>query len=88
MAKMKIEAIADEREIDLGTFDNTNKIDLSQIYFDRFNFDGVFDEDVKTIHSNIQRFTSIKFRFSSVPDKEKSNLGFGLKLLQVNYIYL
>lgn len=88
IAKMKIIAVADEREIDLGTYDNTNVLDLSQIDFKDFNFDGTADEDVKTIRSNIQRFTSIKFRFSSERDDNNANLGFGLKLLQVNYIYL
>lgn len=88
MAKMKIEAIADERPIDLGVYDNTNQLDFGNLDFAEFLFDGSGDEDVKNIHAGIQRFTSIKFKFSSVEDAEISNLGFGLKMLQVNYIYL
>lgn len=88
IAKMKIIAVADDRKIDLGTYDNTGVLDFSRIDLEDFNFNGMADEDVKTIRSNIQRFTSIKFRFSSERDDNNANLGFGLKLLQVSYIYL
>lgn len=85
-AKLKVTAIADEREIDLGTYDNTNFLFFNDIDFSALNLDGSADDDVKKIHAGIQRFTSIKFKITSI--ENQTSLGFGLKLIQANYLYL